>query len=166
MIESKLCNLIGMKYPIIQAGMGPFGTNKLCIAAANAGVLGLISSSGIAVKDTQPGIYEYFVKTGGATIEDDNKTVLRKIFRQTLNATREKKGIFGVNVMVPAERMDYAKLIIDTAIEVREEDPEMKESFRVIVTSAGDPLLWTEKIKKAGFKWIHVLPSVKAGWMR
>lgn len=162
MIESKLCSLIGIKYPIIQAGMGPFGTNKLCIAAANAGVLGLISSSGIAVKDTLPGIYEYFVKTGGATIEDDNKTVLRKIFRQTLDATREKRGIFGVNVMVSAESMDYAKLIIDTAIEVREEDPEMKERFRVIVTSAGDPLLCTEKIKKAGFKWIHVMPSVKA----
>jgi len=48
MIKTELCELLGIKYPIIQAGMGPFGTNKLCIAAANAGVLGLISSSEIA----------------------------------------------------------------------------------------------------------------------
>jgi enoyl-[acyl-carrier protein] reductase II len=142
--------------------MGPFGTNRLCIAAANAGVLGLISSSGIAVRETQPGIYEHFVKTGGASVDDDPKTVLKKIFRQTLEATREKRGIFGVNVMVPAERLEYANLIIDTAIEVREEDREMKERFRVIVTSAGDPLPWTERIRKAGFKWLHVMPSVKA----
>lgn len=162
MIRTELCSLTGIKYPIIQAGMGPFGTNKLCIAASNAGALGLISSSGIAVRDTQPGIYEYFVKTGGAAIEDDSKTVLKKIFRQTLEGTREKKGIFGVNVMVPAERLEYANLIINTAIEMREEDPEMKERFRVIVTSAGDPLPWTERIKKAGFKWFHVMPSVKA----
>ena len=48
MIKTELCELLGIKYPIIQAGMGPFGTNKLCIAAANAGVLGLISSNEIA----------------------------------------------------------------------------------------------------------------------
>lgn len=36
MIKTELCELLGIKYPIIQAGMGPFGTNRLCIAAANA----------------------------------------------------------------------------------------------------------------------------------
>ncbi len=56
MIKTALCELLGIKYPIIQAGMGPFGTNKLCIAAANAGVLGLISSSGVDVKERNPEI--------------------------------------------------------------------------------------------------------------
>ena len=51
MIKSRLCDLVGIKYPIIQAGMGPFGTNKLCVASTNAGVLGLISSSGITSKE-------------------------------------------------------------------------------------------------------------------
>ena len=152
MMKTELCDFLGIKYPIIQAGMGPFGTNKLCIAAANAGVLGLISSSGIATKDHQPGIYNYFVETGGASLEDDHKTVLKKIFRQTLEGTRAKKGIFGVNVMVSAEMKDWAELIINTMIEVREEDPEMKERFQVLVTSAGDPLPWTEKVKKAGLQ--------------
>ena len=161
MLKTRLTEMLGIKYPIIQAGMGPFGTNKLCIAAANAGVLGLISSSGIATKDVQPGIYKYFVETGGASLEDDHKTVLKKIFRQTLEGTRAKKGLFGVNVMVSAELKDWAELIINTMIEVRQEDAEMKDRFRVLVTSAGDPLPWTEKVKKTDLKWIHVIPSVK-----
>jgi NAD(P)H-dependent flavin oxidoreductase YrpB (nitropropane dioxygenase family) len=161
MIKTELCDFLGTKYPIIQAGMGPFGTNKLCIAAANAGVLGLISSSGISVKEFQPGIYKYFVETGGASLEDDEKTVLKKIYRQTLQGTREKQGIFGINVMVSEEMKSWAELIVDTMIEVREKDPEMKERFRVLVTSAGDPLPWTQKVKKAGLKWMHVIPSVK-----
>lgn len=161
MIQSELCNFLGIKYPLIQAGMGPFGTNRLCIAASNAGVLGLISSSGIASKETQPGIYSYFVETGGASLNDDYKTVMKKIYRQTLEQTRAKKGIFGVNVMVSAEMKEWADIIVDTMIEVRNEDPEMRDRFRVLITSAGDPLPWTERVKKAGLKWLHVTPSVK-----
>ena len=40
MIKSRLCDLIGIKYPIIQAGMGPFSNNNLCVASANAGRAG------------------------------------------------------------------------------------------------------------------------------
>ena len=161
MIKTKLCDLLGVKHPIIQAGMGPFSNNKLCIATANAGVLGLLSTSGVNVKETQPGIFKHFAETGGASFDDDKVTILRKIFNQTLEGTKEKKGIFGVNVMVSAELIEEATLIIDTAIKATEENPEMKEHFKVIFTSAGDPLPWGEKIKGAGFKWLHVVPSVK-----
>lgn len=162
MIKSRLCELTGIKHPIIQAGMGPFGTNKLCIAASNAGILGLISSSGIATRDTQPEIYNYFCRTGGADPEADKETILRTIFRQTLEQTRESQGIFGINVMVSAEMMDAAKLIVQTMIKAREEDPEMKKRFRVLVTSAGDPLPWSDAVKKTDLIWMHVIPSVKA----
>ena len=103
MLKSRLCDLVGIKYPIIQAGMGPFGTNKLCIASANAGVLGLISSSGLASKAFQPEIYKYFCQTGGADPEADPETIMRSIYQQTLDETKESQGIFGVNVMVSAE---------------------------------------------------------------
>lgn len=36
--------MTGIKYPVIQAGMGPF-SNNLGVAAANAGVPGLFSTS-------------------------------------------------------------------------------------------------------------------------
>lgn len=161
MLNTAMCKMLGIKYPIIQAGMGPFSNNKLCIATANAGVLGLLSTSGITTRKNQPAIYKHFAETGGALPDDDPETVFEKIFQQTFEGTKETGGIFGINVMVSAELKDVAEMIIDTAIRVRRENPEMHERFKVIFTSAGDPMPWGQKIKGAGFKWLHVVPSVK-----
>jgi NAD(P)H-dependent flavin oxidoreductase YrpB (nitropropane dioxygenase family) len=161
MIKSRLCDLVGIKYPIIQAGMGPFSNNNLCVAAANAGVLGLLSTSGLFNKDDQPWIYNAFVESGEAQRDDDMATVLEKVLKRTYRLVKDKGGIFGINVMVSAEILPYSHIMIDTAIKVREENPDMKNYFRVIFTSAGDPVGWKDKIKNAGFTWMHVVPSVK-----
>src|SRR3989304_8126607 len=162
MIKSRLCDLIGIKHPIIQAGMGPFSNNNLGVAAANAGVLGLLSASGVFNKESQPWIYRAFVGTAGADYDDDIPTVMEKVLKRTYNLVKDKGGIFGINVMVSAEVLKYSHVIIDTAIKVREENPDIKKHFKVIFTSAGDPLGWKDKIKGAGFTWMHVVPSVKA----
>ncbi len=162
MIRSRLCDLTGIKYPIIQAGMGPFSNNNLCVAAANAGVLGLLSTSGVFNKDDQPWIYNDFVRTGEANPEDDMATVLEKVLRRTYRLVRERGGIFGTNVMVSKEVLPASHIMIDTAIRVRDESPDMKNHFKVMYTSAGDPLGWGDKIKGAGFIWIHIIPSVRA----
>ncbi len=67
MLKTELTELLGIKHPIIQAGMGPFSNNKLCIAAANAGVLGLVSTSGLNVDKTKPKIFKHFAESGGAS---------------------------------------------------------------------------------------------------
>jgi enoyl-[acyl-carrier protein] reductase II len=162
MIKSRLCDRIGIKYPIIQAGMGPFSNNNLGVASANAGVLGLLSTSGVFDKGFQPWIYKAFVSTAGADYDDDIPTVMEKLLKRTYNLVKDKSGIFGINVMVSAEVLRHAHTIIDTAVRVREENPDIKKHFKVIFTSAGDPLGWQDKIKGAGFTWIHVVPSVKA----
>jgi len=161
MIKSRLCDLLGIKYPIIQAGMGPFSNNNLCVAAANAGVLGLLSTSGLFNKNDQPWIYNAFVDSGEASRDDDMATALEKVLKRTYRLTKDKGSIFGINVMVSAELTQYSTILIDTAIRVREENPEMKNNFKVIFTSAGDPVPWQEKIKGAGFTWMHVVPSVR-----
>ena len=79
MIKSRLCDLIGIKYPIIQAGMGPFSNNNLCVASANAGVLGLLSTSGLFNKEDQPWVYNAFVDSGEANRDDDMATALEKV---------------------------------------------------------------------------------------
>jgi len=162
MIKSRLCDLIGIKYPIIQAGMGPFSNNNLCVATANAGVLGLLSTSGVFNKDDQPWVYNDFVRTGEADPEDDMATVMEKVLKRTYRLVKDKGGIFGTNVMVSKEVLQASHVMIDTAIRVREENPDMKNHFKVMYTSAGDPLGWEEKIKGAGFTWIHIVPSVRA----
>ncbi len=162
MLKTALTDLLGIKHPIIQAGMGPFSNNQLSIATTNAGVLGLISTSGLDGDEKNPGnVYKYFVKTGGASLEDDKATVLAKTLKQTCDKSKGSGGIFGINVMVSAEQLDFADFIISNAIKARDEDPDMKDRFRVIFTSAGDPSGWGDKIKGAGFKWIHIVPSVK-----
>ena len=161
MIKSRLCDMIGIKYPIIQAGMGPFSNNNLCVASANAGVLGLLSTSGLFNKDDQPWIYNAFVETAEANREDDMATVLEKLLKRTYRLVKDKGGMFGINVMVSAELIQYSHIMIDTAIRVREENPDMKKHFKIIFTSAGDPVGWKDKIKGAGFTWMHVVPSVK-----
>jgi len=161
MIKSRLCDLIGIKYPIIQAGMGPFSNNNLGVASANAGVLGLLSTSGIVSRTDQPWVYKAWVSTSGANEDDDMVTVLEKCLKRTYNLVKDKDGVFGINVMVSAEMREAANAIIDRAIKVREENPGIKKHFKVIFTSAGDPLGLGEKIKGAGFTWMHVVPSVK-----
>ncbi len=162
MIKSRLCDKIGIKYPIIQAGMGPFSNNNLCVATANAGVLGLLSTSGVFNKDDQPWIYNDFVRTGEANPDDDMATVLEKVLKRTYRMVKDKGGIYGINVMVSAELLEKAQVMVDTAIRVREENPDIKNHFKVIFTSAGDPMGWGDKIKGAGFTWIHIVPSVRA----
>ena len=161
MLKTRLTEMLGIKHPIIQAGMGPFSNNHLCVATANAGVLGLLSTSGIRDKKTQPEIYKAFVDSCEASMDDDSATVLEKVLMRTYRLTKDRGGVFGINVMVSTEVADFAKVMIDTAIRVREENPEIKNHFKVIFTSAGDPVPWRDKIKNAGFTWLHIVPSVK-----
>ena len=140
MIKSRLCDLIGIKYPIIQAGMGPFSNNNLGVAAANAGALGLLSTSGLTGRDMQPFVYDAWIKTAEANLDDDIPTAMEKVLKRTYRLTKDKGGVFGINVMVSAEMAAEAQIIIDKAIEVREKNPDMKKHFKVIFTSAGDPV--------------------------
>jgi NAD(P)H-dependent flavin oxidoreductase YrpB (nitropropane dioxygenase family) len=162
MVTTRLCEMLGIKYPIIQAGMGPFGTNRLCVAASNAGVLGLISSSALVNRVVLPGIYEYFCTSGGAQKEDELHTALSKILKNTAKNITEPNAAYGVNVMVSAEIVEYARKIIDSIIQTRNEDTAVKKYCKVIVTSAGDPVPWTDAIKPSGLTWFHVCASAKA----
>jgi NAD(P)H-dependent flavin oxidoreductase YrpB (nitropropane dioxygenase family) len=164
-LKTELCNMLGIKHPIIQAGMGPYSTNRLAVAAANTGVLGIISTSGFGYLrgDTTrrgDGVSE-LVKTltdgEGGTWQEQLKRTLHRVKA----ATRDKKGIFGINCMVSAEMAGFAREIIRATIEARDEDAEIRERLKVIITSAGDPLPLAELIKPSGVSWFHVVPSVR-----
>ncbi|NLW79560.1 MAG: nitronate monooxygenase [Ruminococcaceae bacterium] len=161
MLKSKFCERVGTKYPIIQAGMGPFPTTELAIASANAGVLGIMSSSAIASQDTMPHIYDVFCKAAGAKREEGPAAVIEKMFIKAFEQTKDAQGIFGVNVMVSAEMLPWAKIVIETLIRLRNANPEMKKRFKVLYTSAGDPLPWGETVKANDLTWAHIVPSVK-----
>ena len=88
MIQSRLCKMIGIKYPIIQAGMGPFSNNNLCVAAANAGVLGLLSTSGLFNKHDQPWVYNSFCAVSYTHLRA-HETVLDLVCRLLLEKKKQ-----------------------------------------------------------------------------
>ena len=164
MLKTELTELLGIKHPIIQAGMGPFSNNNLCVATANAGVLGLLSTSGLSGGirgEPDSHFFKAFVNSGEANPDDDALAILESVIKRTYRLTKDKGGIFGINVLVSTEVLEESEVIIGRAIRVRKENPELADNFKVIFTSAGDPLPWGEKIKSAGFKWLHVVPSVR-----
>ncbi|MDY6834151.1 MAG: nitronate monooxygenase [Chloroflexota bacterium] len=157
MLTTELCSIVGIRYPIIQAGMGPWSTSRLCAAVANAGGLGIISTSGLAMGMMAPQAMEWLVGPGetGTPYE-----VIKRILYRTKDATSDDKGIFGINCPLAVEWGESRNQIVQAAIDVRNEDSEMRDRFRVIITSAGNPAPWAETIKASGAKWFHVVPSV------
>ena len=53
-----------------------------------------------------------------------------------------------------------APYVIDAIIEEREKDPKLEKNLNTVITSAGSPSLYTQKLKDAGLKVIHVVPSL------
>jgi NAD(P)H-dependent flavin oxidoreductase YrpB (nitropropane dioxygenase family) len=176
MIRTKFQELIGTKYPIIQAGMGPYATTRLCIAVAKEGGLGLISTIGMAGADVN------FIPPEDRKLDFEviEGVQPKKILQQTIKYVHQKledspNAVFGVNIPVATEFLTVCKEFMDGIIELFEESPEIKKKLKVIVTSAGDPLRWAVDAKEQGSKtpmlpikklipsitWCHVCPNVR-----
>ena len=93
MIKTRLTELVGLKYPIIQAGMGPYPVTSLCIAAANAGCLGLCSTFATTSRETNPIVFEDFCKQAHAETTDDDVTIFKKMFTRVFEETKAKRAL-------------------------------------------------------------------------
>nr|MDO8082256.1 nitronate monooxygenase [Candidatus Freyarchaeota archaeon] len=152
MIKTKLTEMLEIKYPIIQAGMGPHNTTNLAAAVANAGGLGLISGIGMGyIGLTEKPLFGFTEKT-------PKKQMLRSI-ETVKNLTKKSGGVFGINVPVAMEFQSVSKELIEAGLEAIETDKDVAKRMRVIVTSAGTPEPFVESIKEAGAYHFHVCPS-------
>ncbi|WXG44507.1 MAG: nitronate monooxygenase [Promethearchaeati archaeon SRVP18_Atabeyarchaeia-1] len=144
MIKTGICDLFGIRYPILQAPMGPFVTTKLAIAVSEAGGLGTISHAGILEpKDT-------------AT---DSVTKMKQDIQIVKKGT---KGNFALNIRVAKlQLMLDAYKLADMVVDQVRNDPEVRRRLKAVITSAGDPTLFTKKFKEAGLKVLHVVPTVR-----
>lgn len=162
MIKTRLTDLVGLKYPIIQAGMGPYPVTSLAIAAANAGCLGLCSTFAPAQRSLEPPtVFNNFCEEAHADPSDDDVTIFKKMFQRVFDETVESDGIFGANVMVSYEVKENAMKVMQAIKELRDGNPEMQRRFKVLVTTAGDPMPWADFVKEQGMIWMHVFPGVK-----
>src|ERR1700737_152687 len=55
-LNTRLCSLLGIRYPIIQTGMGWVAQPRLVAATCNAGAIGFLATATIAPKDVDSAI--------------------------------------------------------------------------------------------------------------
>ena len=162
--RTDVCQLFGIEYPIVQAPMGPFITTELCAAVSNAGGLGVISHTGtfLYLKERDPDFYEQIHDFAPKLVES-TLAMEKDMGVNTLEELRKVSKFtgkpFGVNVRVAREQPD-AHYLIDAILEEREKNPPLAKNLKVVVTSAGSPNLYTQRLKDAGLMVVHVVPSV------
>ena len=156
MLKTWLTERLEIKHPVIQGGMGPYSTNQLAAAVANAGALGIISLIGMGVQHSFATPVDPRLVFGEGTTEN----YLERSLTHVKTETSKTGGIFGVNCPVSAEFRDAAQKLILGTIEIRKGDPELQKRLKVVITSAGDPIPWREAIRATDLIWFHVIPSV------
>lgn len=137
-----LTDLLNIRHPIIQDGMGPFGTNEIAVAVSNAGGLGTVSIPGM----TRPA--------------DEAKRAMRENIEWVAAHTQKP---FATNV--PVGRLPSGEILPSTAayiealIEARKAVVAAEERASVIITSAGFPGEFREAIQDSGLTHLHKVGS-------
>ncbi|RZN71676.1 MAG: hypothetical protein EF807_02165 [Candidatus Methanolliviera hydrocarbonicum] len=134
MIKTELCDMLGIKYPIIQAAMGPATTKKLAVAVSDAGCMGIISHTA-----------DLKAMMEGKNMPDD---VMRDHIRYVADHC---EGNFGCNVRVARLQFD-APSVVDAIIDEAMNNPKVRGRLKLVTTSAGDPNMPSEKFKESGVK--------------
>ncbi len=138
MKRTRLCELLGIEYPIIQAPMGRICGPELVAAVSNAGALGTISIN------------------AGAKTRDDTKDIeaVVKLMRTQIRETRSLTSKpFAHNLVVGSGRQrPFNERTFQVALE---------ERIPVAVVSAGPPDIYTQRLKEIGAIVLHVIGSVE-----
>ncbi len=132
MLLTALCELLEIRNPIVQGGMGPNDTTELAIAVCRAGALGTISSC----------------RT------DDSYGTTRRQIQHVRDSTDSS---FAVNQVVKAaESAERVRAVLDA----RRADPEVRRRLKAVITSGGDPRTYAAALRESGLLHIHVVPTV------
>lgn len=140
MIRTAMCNLLGIKYPILGGGMGENEGAGLAAAISNAGGLGCIRESVFRIIGVDP------------------KEVLNKEIDEAKTLTDKP---FAVNILPTAEEKGSFAGLLDLVLDKRRSDEKLSKQLAAILTSGGDASPYVEKIKKEGLVHIHKISNVK-----
>ncbi len=143
-IKSPLLDMLGIDYPIIQAGMGPFSTKSLAAAVSNAGGLGTVS----VPTSHEP---EFGAKMVIEHIHEVQRTTDRNFAVNTpVGSAKASVGLI----------FDTFDAIINAVVNEKKKDPDLRKRLVLYITSGGNPTRYHEKIKDAGFIHFHLVGSV------
>jgi NAD(P)H-dependent flavin oxidoreductase YrpB (nitropropane dioxygenase family) len=81
-LRTKLCELVGVRYPIVQTGMGWVAGPRLVAATANAGGLGILASATMTLDELGAAVAEVRARTGnpfGVNLRTDAPDVGQRV---------------------------------------------------------------------------------------
>ncbi len=140
MTTNRLCNLIGIKYPIIQAPMNWITGADLAAAVSNAGGLGTIGPN-----------------AGADTVTTDVDETAERLRRQI----RKVKGLtdkpFAVNFPIGIEGVEQSeggRKFSEKCVRVG-----LEEGVPIAITSVGPPQVYTRLLKDAGVTVLHAVST-------
>lgn len=143
-ITNRLTELLGIRHPIIQDGMGPFRTDALAAAVTEAGGLGTVSMPGMTIDPAE-----------GAR-------VLRQNIESVASLT---SGPFAVNVPVGRDPsgtvLPVSAAYIHAVVDARAADPAIERQLLVLTTSAGFPGEFRSVIAESGLLHMHKVGATR-----
>ena len=129
-LRTSLCDLLNIRYPIIQAGMGGFTTPELVAAVSNAGGLGILGAARMTSEQTIDAISKVKKLTdnpfgvnlllappekGGNQSIDQVQQFFNDKFRRELNiASKTEKDV----ILPPSKFLEQLKIILEEKIPV------------------------------------------------
>jgi len=136
-MKTRITELIGITYPIIQASMAWITDADLAAAVSNAGGLGTIGPN-----------------AGTTDVTSDVEETGERLRQQIRRCRELTEKPFAVNFIVGVEGWDRKHSDRCVAVGVEENVP-------VAIVSQGNPIVYTKRLKNAGMKVIHVCSTVR-----
>jgi NAD(P)H-dependent flavin oxidoreductase YrpB (nitropropane dioxygenase family) len=180
-LQTKLCDMLGIEYPILSAGMGPtlIGEKtgapvELVVAVSEAGGLGVLGGSGFSVEELRDAIREIKAQTdkpfgvdlllpksvappaGGGAKQLPLSEVLKKLpesHREWIEKVRAEMGLPDVDVMIK----------LDTTTNRPKESVEVciEERVPLFCAGLGNPGFMVEKAHAAGMRVLGITGNSK-----
>ena len=136
MVKNRIGELVGIRYPIIQAPMNWVSGADLVAAVSNAGGLGTLGPN-----------------TGANAITTDVELTGERLRDQIKKVRSLTRSPFAVNIPIGVgDGLKFSKKCITVVIE---------EAVPVVITSVGGPNVYTKILKDAGIKVFHAISTLK-----
>lgn len=183
-LKTPVCDLLGIEYPILLAGMGnaaaimpddsPVGASspELVAAVSNAGGLGVLGAAStppdimrehihyIQKTTDKPFGVDLILPTNTAGTDGDPATQKSQIPEEYRQALRELKQEFGLPDIeapaIPGQNLLLSKEVIDEKIEIL-----FEEHVPVFAVGLGSPGPYVERARETGMKIIAVIGNTK-----
>jgi enoyl-[acyl-carrier protein] reductase II len=138
MAKNRVCDLLGIRYPIIQAPMNWVSGADLVAAVSRAGGLGTLGPN-----------------AGSDGITSDVELTGERVRAQIRKIKSLTDAPFAVNVVAGfGEALTYSKKVVEVLIE---------EEVPVAIVSVGRPETYTGVLKDAGIKVLHAISTPRHG---